>query len=85
MNDRKFYLGLNHDNYQDRLLFNMQYFHSAEASAREYLRSMAFFGIYIPMASELQRKLQSAALHLKISTDFNIMTTGCEIYSLPVP
>ncbi len=41
-------------NYQERLLFTMQYFHGSEASARLYLRSMAFIWNFHPKGSRTQ-------------------------------
>jgi len=38
-------------NYQERLLFTMQYFHGSEASARLYLRSMALIWNFHPYGS----------------------------------
>jgi len=38
-------------NYQERLLFTMQYFHGSEASARLYLRAMALIWNFHPYGS----------------------------------
>lgn len=38
-------------NYQDRLLYNMQYFHGTQDSARLYLRSMALIWNFHPYSS----------------------------------
>ena len=35
-------------NYQDRLLYTMQYFHGSEDSARQYLRAMALIWNFHP-------------------------------------
>ena len=43
-------------NYQDRVLFNMQYFHGAEASARQYLRSMALLWNFHPYGKRTSAK-----------------------------
>jgi hypothetical protein len=43
-------------NHQDRLLFNMQYFHGSEESARQYLRAMALLWNFHPYGKRTRAK-----------------------------
>ncbi len=43
-------------NHQDRLLYNMQYFHGNQSSARRYLRSMALVWNFHPIGVRTRSK-----------------------------
>jgi hypothetical protein len=43
-------------NYQDRLLYAMQYFHSSEKAIRQAIRAMAMLWNFHPYSQKVQRK-----------------------------
>jgi hypothetical protein len=64
-------------NYQDRLFYNMQYFHGTMDSARLQLRSMALIWNFHPYSSRTRlNNLSRSSPSLRTSMDFSITTTG---------
>jgi len=63
-------------NYQDRLLYNMQYFHGTKDSARLQLRAMALIWIFIS-GSRTKFNNPSWSSPFKDINGFQITTTGC--------
>lgn len=49
-------------NYQDRLLYAMQYLHGHQASARLYIRAMALFWNFHPYGQKTQTKYEATCL-----------------------
>lgn len=62
-------------NYQDRLLYTMQYFHGSEASARLHLRAMVLLWNFHPYGSRTTAS-DRGVLHLRTSMALSTMTIG---------